>query len=188
MAWLDDRYWCHPKIVALTDGAYRAHTNAITYSSGMSTAGILDVSQQRMIGARPKHRAELVKSGLWDDLGAGTVRIHDWDEHNGKRDERRRKDRERKRDQRRTSAGQSTGQRADSPQDNQGGRPQDTPRKHRGQNVGPAHVDGSEGSDGSDGTTRTTPKAVTSHDNRTAQDITHIKNHLHDALELRETA
>lgn len=97
MAWLDDRYWCHPKIVGLTDASYRANTNAITYSSGMSTHGILDPGQQRLVGAQPRHRRELIAAGVWDDLGDGRVIIHDWDEHNGKRDERRAADRERKR-------------------------------------------------------------------------------------------
>jgi hypothetical protein len=100
VAWLDDRYWCHPKIVSLSDGAYRANTNAIAYCAGMGTGGVLDQAQQRVVGAQAKHRRELVAGGVWDDLGGGRIQIHDWDDHNSSRDRRRESDRERKRRQR----------------------------------------------------------------------------------------
>lgn len=104
MAWLDDRFWCHPKITSLSDRAYRSHVNAITYCSGFGTGGVLTTAQQKAVGVTPKARRELVISQLWDEnfLGKtaadnGSVRIHDWDGHNGKRDERRAADKERKR-------------------------------------------------------------------------------------------
>jgi hypothetical protein len=110
MAWIDDRIWCHPKIVGLSDKAKVAYTFGLAYSSGMSTAGKLDRSIQRMLGATSRTRAELVDAGLWVPNGAeGTVTIHDWEEHNGLRDRRREKDRKRKREARaraRASAGQ----------------------------------------------------------------------------------
>lgn len=98
MAWIDDRIWCHPKIVGLSDKAKVAYMFGLAYCSGMSTSGRLDRATQRLMGATDKTRAELVAAGLWDLNGDGvTVHIHDWDEHNGRRDERRAKDRERKR-------------------------------------------------------------------------------------------
>lgn len=97
MAWLDDRFWCHPKVNGLSDRAFRAYVNGLTYSAGMQTRGSLDVATQKLLGASPKVASELVDVGLWDDCGNGVVRIHDWDEHNGKRDERRSQERERKR-------------------------------------------------------------------------------------------
>lgn len=109
MAWLDDRIWCHPKTASLTPLAFSAYVKGLAYSSGMGTKGKLDLAQQKLIGAGSKQRHQLVTAGLWDINGDGkTVFIHDWDEHNGKRDERRAKDRQRKRDQR-----QSAGQDAD---------------------------------------------------------------------------
>jgi len=106
MAWIDDRLWCHPKIVPLTVPARWVYVAAIAYSSGMSTGGRIDAATQRLLGARAPIRAELLQAGLWDLNGDGTtVHIHDWDEHNSKRDERRKKDRERKRAMR-ASAGQ----------------------------------------------------------------------------------
>lgn len=102
MAWLDDRIWCHPKVTDLTDAAYRAYINGITYSSGFDTNGVLTEGQQKTIGATGKARTELVKSGLWDLLeqDGTTVQVHDWEEHNAKRDARRRADRERKKQER----------------------------------------------------------------------------------------
>lgn len=104
MAWLDDRFWCHPKITSLSDRAYRSHVNAITYCAGFGTGGVLTSAQQKAIGVTPKAKLELVSSQLWDEnfpgktaADNGSVRIHDWDDHNGKRDERRAADKERKR-------------------------------------------------------------------------------------------
>ncbi len=98
MAWIDERIWCHPKIVELSDKAFRAYIHGIAYASGMATKGHLSGNQQKLIGAGTRERQELVEAGLWELNGRGaSVIVHDWEEHNGKRDERRRKDRERKR-------------------------------------------------------------------------------------------
>lgn len=137
MAWIDDRIWCAPKLTDLTSPAFRAWVNGIAYSSGMHTRGRLTLAQQRLVGANAKTRSELIEHGLWDLNGDGlTVHIHDWDEHNEKRDARRARDRERKRLARlsqgaspRTSTGTSTG-------------------TSEGTSKATARVDGSEGSDG----------------------------------------
>ena len=97
MAWVDDRIWCHQKLADLSDRAYRVLMNGIAYSSGFQTKGCLTVGHQRLIGATPKMRGELLTAGLWDENGDAGISIHDWDAHNGKRDERRTRDRERKR-------------------------------------------------------------------------------------------
>lgn len=97
MAWLDDRAWCHPKVVGLSAPAYRVWVNAILYSSGMELRGVLSPAHQRLVGANPKVREELVDARLWDDHLDGGVQIHDWEEHNGRRDDRKVKERERKR-------------------------------------------------------------------------------------------
>lgn len=96
MAWIDDRAWCHPKLVDLSDKAFRAWINGITYAAGFSTGGQLTEAQQRLVGASSRQRDELVAANLWEMNGDG-VRIHDWDDHNGKRDARKAADRERKR-------------------------------------------------------------------------------------------
>lgn len=121
MAWLDDRIWCHPKLNPLSDKAFRAHINGITYASGFSTGGVLSDADQRTIGCPPRIRKELIENSLWEQLPGNAVRIHDWDEHNAKRDERKAADRERKRKARaKPSAGRPTDNRADSPHRNLG--------------------------------------------------------------------
>jgi hypothetical protein len=98
MAWLDDRIWCHPKFLGLSDAAFATYCKGLAYSSGWGTGGHLNADQQRVIGCTTKTRDELVTAGVWDWTdAAGSVQIHDWDDHNGRRDERRRKDKERKR-------------------------------------------------------------------------------------------
>lgn len=136
MAWVDDRIWCHPKFTDLTAQAFRAYVQGLAYSSGMNTRGRLTQAQQQLVGSDASIRAELVQARLWDRAERGVVCIHDWDDHNGKRDERRAADRERKRLARaKTSAGQSAGTSAG---------------QNGGQSTAAAHVDGSEGSDGSE--------------------------------------
>lgn len=120
MAWIDDRVWCHPKLVDIPPAARWVWVAGVAYSSGFGTRGLLSPGQQQQIGATANTRKRLIEIGLWDEMPAGHIRIHDWDEHNDKRDERRAKDRERKREQRarerRTSPAASAGRHADSPQ------------------------------------------------------------------------
>ncbi len=98
MAWLDDRVWCHPKTADLSNAAFAAWVKGIAYSSGMGTAGHLTAGQQKLVGGTGGARRELLAVGLWDENGDGTsIEIHDWDEHNGARDDRRERERERKR-------------------------------------------------------------------------------------------
>src|SRR5690349_13483511 len=104
MAWLDERIWCHPKFADLSDRAFRASVHAIAYSSGFSCAGHLTPGQQAKIGADARIRAELIRFGLGDENGDGaSIYIHDWADHNSKRDARRAADRERKREARKSS-------------------------------------------------------------------------------------
>lgn len=87
MAWLDDRIQTHPKIVALSDRAYRAWINCLCYCSMHGTGGHLDaaISVHRI----PKTIVrELVRARVWDEEDDGFW-VHDWQEHNEKRDEAR---------------------------------------------------------------------------------------------------
>lgn len=101
MAWLDDRIWCHPKFTNLSPSAFTVYIKALAYSSGMNTRGRLDPAQQKLIGSTKKIRTNLVQIGLWELNGNGqTILIHDWEDHNKIRDERKARDRERKRRER----------------------------------------------------------------------------------------
>lgn len=100
MAWLDDRIRDHPKMIDLTDTAFRVWVLGLTYCSEHATGGRLDAYIK--VARVPKRTTrELVKAGLWDEEDDGTVWVHDWQEHNEKRDtaadERRAQARERQR-------------------------------------------------------------------------------------------
>ena len=100
MAWIDDRLWCHPKLVGLSDRAFRAYIHGLAYSAGMGTRGHLNADQLKLIMPDQRYRSrtktELCVNNFWHRTETGIV-IHDWQEHNRKRDEKRDKDRERKR-------------------------------------------------------------------------------------------
>lgn len=129
MAWIDDRIWCHPKFADISDRAFRVWVSGVAYSTGFATRGALTPGMQKQVGSDARVRRELVAAGVWDEMGSGSVLIHDWDEHNSKRDARRANDRDRKRKARAESSGTSAGQSA-------------------GSTAVAARVDGSEGSEG----------------------------------------
>jgi hypothetical protein len=137
MAWFDERVWSHPKFLELSDQSFRTYFHAVGYASGYLTHGHLTERQLALIGATDETRAELETAGFWHCASDGGIDIHDWDEHNGKRDVRRIAERERKKAARsagthvRLSAGHGAGQSA-------------------GQGAGQKCVEGSEGSDGSE--------------------------------------
>lgn len=140
MAWIDDRIWCHPKLAGLTARAFRAYVHGLAYSSGFSTHGYLTAAQIKTIGADAASRRELVKAGLWEQ-GEHGILIHDWNEHNGRRDAKRAADRERKRRQRERDMTRDT------PRDVTRDTDRDTPRDRRA-----LTDEGSEGSDGKEET------------------------------------
>ena len=103
MAWLDPRFPMHPKVVELTDAAFRLHVSAICYSDGFGMRGKLTESQQQMVAQKhgPKIktlRGELVTAGLWHlDKDGSTITIHGWQEYNDRRDRERERAKERQR-------------------------------------------------------------------------------------------
>jgi hypothetical protein len=107
VAWLDDRIWCHPKFADLTDHAFTAYIKGIAYSSGFSTKGHLTAGQLKTIGIDGRAKKELIAAELWHLNGDGkSIDIHDYAEHNEKREARREKERERLR-ARRQNEGQT---------------------------------------------------------------------------------
>jgi hypothetical protein len=96
MAWVDDRIYCHPKVLRVSKPARWTFVAGIAYSTGWGTKGHLEQGALEAIGCDTKTRRELVTAGLWAENGNG-VNIHDWEDYNAKRDARRAADRERKR-------------------------------------------------------------------------------------------
>jgi hypothetical protein len=91
MTWLniDDQMPEHPKIVALTDGAFRLHVSAIAYANRYLTDGIIQAEViTRLI---PKYRKayvdELVQRMVWVEVMPGVYEIHDYLDWNKSRAE-----------------------------------------------------------------------------------------------------
>lgn len=83
---LDDGYWRHPKIVGLTDGAYRLHVQAIVWACDQLTDGhipahVLPLLLPGVTARTATSRAgTLVTAGLWHPDGDGWT-IHDFLEY-----------------------------------------------------------------------------------------------------------
>ena len=74
--YLDDAFGDHPKVLPLTDGAFRLHVIALCYANRHLTDGRIPAE---FVGRRRPHAGELVKAGLWytDDPTQGWW-IHDY--------------------------------------------------------------------------------------------------------------
>lgn len=90
MPWanFDDAYADHPKVMALSDGAFRLHTSGILYCARYLTDGVvpLPVAARLTPGYTPRHLTELVAADLWA-LGEGGYRIHDYLQWNRSREQ-----------------------------------------------------------------------------------------------------
>lgn len=78
---LDDRFSDHPKVVGLSDKAFRVHVSALCYANRHRTNGVLSLGMQRALRATPKVASELVRAGIWELAPQGGVRIHDYLEY-----------------------------------------------------------------------------------------------------------
>lgn len=92
MTWvnLDDQYPEHPKIDALSDGAFRLHTSAICYCNRHRTDGIVTAEKVSRLMPRFKRQYldELLVRLIWTDLGDGAAyELHDYLDWNSSRAE-----------------------------------------------------------------------------------------------------
>lgn len=87
MTWvkLDDAMPEHPKVVGLSDAAFRVHISAICYVARNELDGRISAGAVRQFGWTRKVR-ELVEARLWDPLEDG-FEIHDYLEYNPSRAE-----------------------------------------------------------------------------------------------------
>lgn len=100
MPWvrLDDGFDDHPKILDLSDQAYRLHVGALCFCARTLTDGFVSEGALRRL-VNGGHVAELVDAGLWE-IGDGGWWIHDFLDYNQSADqvlEEREKARERQR-------------------------------------------------------------------------------------------
>jgi hypothetical protein len=104
---LDDGFPGHPKIVGLSDRAFRAFVVALCHSAQYLTDGEISKSKIPSI-ANKTTRAELVAAGLWHERADGGIDVHDFLDYQPSREEvalkrqvnadRQRRFRERRRD------------------------------------------------------------------------------------------
>jgi len=89
MTWarLEDSFPEHPKIAALSDGAFRLHVTAICYASKFNTDGDLSAAAFRVIRGSTKLAGELLGAGVWEKNEDGAWRIHDFLHYNPSREE-----------------------------------------------------------------------------------------------------
>lgn len=81
MTWvkLDDGFADHPKVVALSDSAFRAHVSALCYASRQLTDGFIP-EEVALKWAPVAHIALLLARKLWDRVEGG-FQIHDYLEY-----------------------------------------------------------------------------------------------------------
>lgn len=83
MSWarLDDSFAEHPKVLGLSDRAFRVYVLALCYCARNRTDGALPPAALRMFGCRAQHIEELADAGLWDETEHGW-QVHDYLEYN----------------------------------------------------------------------------------------------------------
>ena len=100
MAWfkLDDSTYDHPKMLPLSDAAFRLWVRAGIWSAKHLTDGYISDQVLVVLQARPKNVDELIAAKLWHTERDG-VRFHDWHHYQPSRaevEEKRRREREKK--------------------------------------------------------------------------------------------
>lgn len=85
MPWanLDDQFPKHPKVLPISDAAFRLHVSGICYCAQYETDGLLDADAVSLLVPRYKTKTleELLTRGLWQPHSKG-YEIHDYLEWN----------------------------------------------------------------------------------------------------------
>jgi hypothetical protein len=70
---LDDQFPKHPKVIGLTDGAFRLHVSGICYAAQYRTDGLVDIETVPLLMRRYRKGLldELIRKGHWHDAGEG---------------------------------------------------------------------------------------------------------------------
>ena len=83
MSWvrLDDNFTFHNKVVGLSDGAFRAHVEALCMVARNHTDGRVDAGPAARFHW-DQHANELTVAGLWEPGDNGSYTIHDYLDYN----------------------------------------------------------------------------------------------------------
>jgi len=87
---LDDQFPKHPKIVGLSDAAFRLHVSGICYCAQYTTDGLVQADAVKLLVPRyrPRSLEELTERGLWIPLLDGKAyEIHDYLQWNRSREQ-----------------------------------------------------------------------------------------------------
>lgn len=81
MPWvrLEDDMPDHPKIAALSNGAFRTWVEALCYANRYLTDG--QIPETAVPASRRRYIRQLLDTGLWSKNGDGTYAIHDYLEY-----------------------------------------------------------------------------------------------------------
>lgn len=113
---LDDNFADHPKVDALSDGAFRLHVAGLCYCAKNTTDGVVDRRRVARLTSTYKRTqlSELMEVGLWMPHADGYA-IHDyldWNKPKSWWDEKREKDAKRKAEWRASHAAKDGGETA----------------------------------------------------------------------------
>lgn len=85
---LQDGFAEHPKVVGLSDGAFRLYVNALCYASRNETNGHIPAGAVKSLGGTMPRAAELFHAGLWEAPAEGDGwMIHDYLLHQRSREQ-----------------------------------------------------------------------------------------------------
>jgi hypothetical protein len=84
MTWvkIDDKIPTHPKVIGLSDKAFRVYISSICYASSNLSDGEIPAAALGVLGGTARLAAELVEAGLWDASPRKGWQVHDYLEHN----------------------------------------------------------------------------------------------------------
>ena len=87
MTWvkLDDAFYRNPKVMGLSDGAFRTYVNSICFSADNLTDGLITPQVARTFRWERK-AIELIEAGMWEEQGVGWY-IHDFLDYNPTREQ-----------------------------------------------------------------------------------------------------
>src|SRR5689334_23204219 len=80
MVWtkIPDAFPRDPKIVGLTDAAFRAHVTVLCYCGEQLTNGEVALAAIKVLGIRPKAMKDLVSAGLYDEVTDDDDKLVGW--------------------------------------------------------------------------------------------------------------
>ncbi len=88
MPWLkiDDVFTEHPKVLSLSDAAFRVHVHALCYCVRLKTDGVVTQAALRSLRGTPSLAKQLVDASCWELHDEGWL-VHDFLEYNPSREQ-----------------------------------------------------------------------------------------------------